>query len=155
MLGMLSSASLTNFDFYYLRYDQLSRRHSGRSSASDSLLLPFACGFLFGDVNRLSVNLNQDHGKIFSRALVRRASRNDYQIAFAYLECLAVNDSRASPFSRLYFARRIQSPSECERGFAFEHVVNIVRCVVEFGISLRPALVVLHCNSQLHPLAAD
>src|SRR5438067_1878288 len=106
-------------------------------------------------MNRLCENLNQDHGEIFSRPLVRCASRNDYEIAFAYLECLAAKNSRASPFSRLYLARRVQSPSERERGFAFEHVVNIVRCIVEFGLRRWPALVMLHGHAQLHPLAAD
>src|SRR5215831_64510 len=79
----------------------------GKAVAStDSLIWSMTIGLrsrrnLSSLLERLGVNLDQDHREVFvfCAALMRRAARNDYEIALLDFESLAIDDARTAPLA--------------------------------------------------------
>src|SRR5215210_2094467 len=118
-----------------------------------SLIIPHS-SFLLRQ--RLGEDLYEYHREVLAdgAAHVRRAPRHDDEVALLHVELLPASDAGAAPLARLDLARRLKSPAERERRRAFEHVVNVVRGVVDFGRGRSPVMLVLDGDAKLSPLAA-
>src|SRR5438105_9226301 len=108
-------------------------------------------------LERFGVNLDQDHREVLVRgaALMRSAARYDDQISFLNLDGLAVDDTRTAPLAGISLFWRLELATEHQRRGYIQHVVNIVRSVVQFRRSSGLVLFMLHRDAQLHAGAVD
>lgn len=86
---------------------------------------------------------------------MRRAARDDDQIAFRNCESFAVNDSLAFPFAQSRFARIFKRSAERELRRTGNNIKNIVRSIVNLRVRRIFFLVVLNGDAQLHSFAAN
>src|SRR6185503_9109221 len=108
-------------------------------------------------LQRFLIDLNQNHHEILVRgaALVRSPARDDHEIALLDLESLAVDNPRAAPLARVSLLRILKLSAQNESGGTFQHIVDIVRRIVQFRQGAGPVFLVLNRHAQLHAAAVN
>lgn len=95
--------------------------------------------------------LDQDHRKPLAgdRPLVRRAPRHEYQIALFDHVPLSADGRFRTPFAGRCFLGVDQRTAKQQRRRTFQHVVNVVRTVVDLIEVVNPLFVVKNRDARL------
>src|SRR2546430_13817349 len=126
-----------------------SQDHTKDPDAGDQFPWISRTNHLSSFLERFGVDLDQDHREVLIRgaALMRSTAGHNDQIAFLDFNGLAIDDTRTAPLAGISLFWRIQPATEYQRRGSIQHVVNIIRSIVQFRRGSGLVLFVLHRNS--------
>ena len=83
------------------------------------------------------------------------AAWDDNQVTLVDDNLLTAGDLRCTPFSRFNFFRTLECASERERGRTIQHVIHVVRRIVDLAIGSSRVFLVLDSDTQFHSFATN